>query len=440
MIIVKPKLCSSAMKQSLFSTVAYEPFSAIKYFHYSYATRDLSSKPRVKIRKNKIDNKEAKKETGKKTDLNMPQHSSSLSEKHASLKEKKGSPSYVFSDNVAAKIAAKIIENRTNPSIPIIEYNPGPALLTRKLFKLGAPQIIGIERKKEFLPYLKNVQETFGQDKFVFYNWDPFIGNLTDMRKMDKLHQNEMKSFHNIKLQQWANDPYASIVGILNPLKSQVFLNLLQVFLGSKESLYSYGRPEMFLLVPVKNYRLMIVKDPTQELWTYGRVSSIWNLFFDIETLLEIHKSDVFPPFPAKRHLRCESKAFGTVNKDSLYLVKIIPKKYLNPITNCSEEYSRFFTFLNQITKNKSHRLIPKLESWIPGSGLHLIRMGFNMLHVTGDILPHKYLEIYQELRNLPEFKGSSLDAILFSLSTDNESRSSKDIDQANQTDHLPLD
>lgn len=54
-------------------------------------------------------------------------------------------------------------------------------------------------------------------------------------------------------------DPYASIVGILNPLKSQAFLNLLQVFLGSKESLYSYGRPEMFLLVPVKNYRVSCV-------------------------------------------------------------------------------------------------------------------------------------------------------------------------------------
>lgn len=105
MIIVKPKLCSSAMKQSLFSStvVVYESFSAIKYFYYSYVTRDLSSKPRVKIRKNKINNKEAKKETGKKTDLNMPQHSSSLSEKHASLKEKQGSPSYVFSDNIAGK-------------------------------------------------------------------------------------------------------------------------------------------------------------------------------------------------------------------------------------------------------------------------------------------------------------------------------------------------
>lgn len=40
--------------------------------------------------------------------------------------------------------------------------------------------------------------------------------------------------------------------------------------------------------LPKSVFQLMIVKDPTQELWTYGRVSSIWNLFFDIETLLEV--------------------------------------------------------------------------------------------------------------------------------------------------------
>lgn len=443
MITIKPKGCSSFIKKSLITVCGSYCSIFTKNIHDLHtkddnvvSAKETREKRRTEKRNGKCANEEKEGSTGNNDnntlDLAFESTQDLLTEKYSHLK-KNVSPSYIFDVDVAEKIATKIIANRTNPSIPIIEYNPGPALLTKQLLKLGAPQIIGIESNKKFIPTLEKIQKKHGCEKINFYNWDPFMANWMDTRKMDSLHQNEKNSLQQIKQKEWVSSPYASIFGIINPSRSQLFLTFLQILLGSKESLYSYGRPEMFFIVPVKDYRLMIVNDPTQSLWTYGKFSTLWNLFFDVTTLLEIHKTDVFPPFKAKRHLRCESKSFGTVNKDSIYLVKIVPKKNLDPVTNCPEEYSRFVMFLRQIIKNKKHRLIPKLESWVPGCGLHLIRMGFNMLHLTGDISPKTYLEMYHKLKILPEFKESSLDAILSPHPSETESHSSKVSDQADQ-------
>ena len=102
MLIIKPNLCSSLIKQTL--TVCSSNLF-IKNFHFSCTTTDSSQEPQVKRvrkkRKPKTDKNVKKKET-KKFILNSSYDL--LIEQHSSLKDKKSSPSYVFSEDVAGKL------------------------------------------------------------------------------------------------------------------------------------------------------------------------------------------------------------------------------------------------------------------------------------------------------------------------------------------------
>ncbi|GAB1601249.1 uncharacterized protein LOC115217429 [Argonauta hians] len=337
---------------------------------------------------------------------------STLHEIRADLKEKKTSPSYIFDEDVADKVATKIIEERQLKNVPIIEYNPGPGLLTKKLFEKGAKSVIGIEAKSVFEPYLKKTQSFVGKKRFKYHFWDPFMNVVLDSKRMSYLHTKEGESFQDIKQKSWEAGPYASIFGIVNPHKSRYFISLLINCLGTKESIYSLGRPELFLMIPARTYRTLSLKFPNTNYLSYRRTSSALNLFFDSELLLEFKVSDVFPLFSVPRKFLNHSSSFVTVNKDSVYFVKIFPKKLVNTIPS-PELYSKFLTFLNQVLQKRSSRLIPKMESWLPGSGIHLIRMGYTMMHLIGELSPEQFLDIFLELQSWAEYPESSLQAIL---------------------------
>ncbi|XP_036363069.1 uncharacterized protein LOC115217429 isoform X2 [Octopus sinensis] len=165
--------------------------------------------------------------------------------------------------------------------------------------------------------------------------------------------------------------------------------------LGTKESIYSLGRPELFLLVPARNYKLKV--------------------------------SDVFPHFAVPRKFQTPSNSPVTVNKDSIYFIKIVPKQIRDAISD-SETYAKFLTFLNQVLQKRSSRLIPKMESWLPGSGVHLIRMGYTMMHLIGEVSPEQYLELYLELQKWPEFPESSLQAILIHATPEKDTASEESV------------
>ncbi|CAI9730639.1 Hypothetical predicted protein [Octopus vulgaris] len=349
-----------------------------------------------------------------------------LYQKHAALKLKRTSPSYIFNEDVADKIASKIMETRKAKDTPIIEYNPGPCLLTKKLIKNGAKSVIGIEAKLDFQPYLQNTKRLF-RSKFSFHLWDPYINVLFDSKRMSNLHTKEKESFKEIRQKSWCEEPYASIFGILTPSKARYFISLMINCLGTKESIYSLGRPELFLLVPARNYKTLNMKFPNTNYLFYRKTSSVLNLFFDIELLMELKVSDVFPHFAVPRKFQTPSNSPVTVNKDSIYFIKIVPKQIRDAISD-SETYAKFLTFLNQVLQKRSSRLIPKMESWLPGSGVHLIRMGYTMMHLIGEVSPEQYLELYLELQKWPEFPESSLQAILIHATPEKDTASEESV------------
>ncbi|XP_053400366.1 uncharacterized protein LOC128557229 [Mercenaria mercenaria] len=71
------------------------------------------------------------------------------------------------------------------------------------------------------------------------------------------------------------------------------------------------------------------------------------------------------------------------------------------------EEGQAYRTFIRLI--NGPQRLIPTLEKLVPGCGLGLIELGYGMADEVNQI-PHKqFLQVYKDVKSLPEYEGSVL-------------------------------
>lgn len=95
------------------------------------------------------------------------------------------------------------------------------------------------------------------------------------------------------------------------------------------------------------------------------------------------------------------------ISKDYAYLVHFVVTDNFRGLDGRLEfvEFQEFVRFL----RRQERRLIPKLESTFPGSGLLLLNKGYTMVHEVKHLKSVEYYEIFQDVRRLPTYKDLSV-------------------------------
>lgn len=131
------------------------------------------------------------------------------------------------------------------------------------------------------------------------------------------------------------------------------------------------------------------------------------NAFYDHSLCLKLSTGDFIPRLPEAKIGKFS--LLPDVNASDICLVHLQPRKSV--LSELSQKDRLMFSlFMKLLPKD---RLIPKMESLVPGCGLKLIEMGFTMAEETSDVHPHRYLPLYKALITWPEFEGSVLSVLL---------------------------
>ncbi|GAB0092805.1 rRNA adenine N(6)-methyltransferase [Sergentomyia squamirostris] len=343
---------------------------------------------------------------------------------------------YIVDESVAKTVAGIVCKNSQDDS-PIVEINPGLGILTQELLKVSKQKIHLYEVDNEFNGFLEELVKK-NRRRLSLRNADlVFLYKLAYQDKLD--NGNRVESLLNDKLpkRNWKEAPNARIVGAVG---SQNFFRHLVYSVIYQSSLLSYGRSEMFLIVPPPIFiQLTCTKDAGY--MTYRYLAVLFQIFFQYELLEKVPRL-AFLPWQQKHRNQKYKKLFEvrSCDADYLYLVKVTPRQETYDLC-APDDMEALWFFVKQSMISRTKRIIPSLEKWVPYCGLRLISQkvrakefcdegkpraklpsfvqpcrpiscqdypsNINIFTQFGDLTPSEMLSLFHQFRNWPEYKHS---------------------------------
>lgn len=117
----------------------------------------------------------------------------------------------------------------------------------------------------------------------------------------------------------------------------------------------------------------------------------LFQFLFDFEHLDVLPRASFFP--------------WKNVKTSEYHFVRIRPKSDLGLVKGANADVIQFFIF--NLFRNKNNRLIPLLETWIPGIGLQLIRNGMTLHQTAADIQVQEIATLINAILSHPNFRQS---------------------------------
>ncbi|XP_076284583.1 mitochondrial transcription factor B2 isoform X2 [Lasioglossum baleicum] len=220
--------------------------------------------------------------------------------------------------------------------------------------------------------------------------------------------QNTYDLLNNVQHKQWSDDSCMQIIGATNRVSFIRHLILSTVF---QSCFMSYGRPIFYLTIP-------------PSIWNKFTSSVIRSSSIMFQTIFDYH---VFGKVDRKAFIpwnkgKIKKKLTKHVHKLSptrveentpdedlsyLYVVKIEPKSKTLISTHGKEDLLYFWYFVRHNLYKPTVRVIPSMEKLIPGCGVRLIAMNFNLFTQYRDLSIEQIHNLYLEFRSWPEFEES---------------------------------
>lgn len=187
-------------------------------------------------------------------------------------------------------------------------------------------------------------------------------------------------------------------------------------------SIFATSRPEMFLLMngyDILKFNIELPsqfsEEPLQPYWkkypsigskVFHRDSILFRLLFDYQ-VLEVLPSRHFLPW---RGLNGEvlTKAkpkYPTKLNEVFMLVRVVPK--VDPGINMDNPHYLYFLLEDLASGGYSATIIPKLEKWIPGFGLHCLDFGQGVFSSLGDLTIPQIRNLINDFFSHPNFDNS---------------------------------
>uniref|UniRef100_A0A1B0DNZ7 rRNA adenine N(6)-methyltransferase n=1 Tax=Phlebotomus papatasi TaxID=29031 RepID=A0A1B0DNZ7_PHLPP len=354
--------------------------------------------------------------------------------------KKLNTPNHLYiADETVARNIADCVAASSSKDTPILEINPGCGILTQQLLRVTNQKIHLFESVEEFS---KNLEKIVSEhlDRVSLKKED--LTALWRIAYQDKLDNGDrVQKLLDGKLpkRDWTEEPNARIVGAIG---SGNFFKHLVNSLVYQSSLLTYGRCEMFLVVPPPIYiQLTCSKDAGYLLYRY--MSVLFQIFFEYEFIQKVPRKAFLPWQHDYNHAKHNKLSkVNSIDADSLYLVRIAPRKEAYDLCSPDDMQALWF-FVKQNMISRTNRVIPSLEKWIPYCGLRLIsqkvspmpmgqdgenprngelpefvqpcrpisksdhRQDINIFTQFGDLTPSEMLSLFQQFRNWPEYKQS---------------------------------
>ncbi|KAK7492318.1 hypothetical protein BaRGS_00016415 [Batillaria attramentaria] len=316
---------------------------------------------------------------------------------------------YVLHDGLAGQIVKAMKQAQVQPCVPVLESNPGPGIVTRKLFKAGLKQVIAVEALEGFIPYLKKLQQEVGPKALAVFQWQ-YAATALPQWNPDAVYEHPKGSLTSLisgKKDQY-NKPPLSVLSLVPHLKERAFFMCLLNQWVAQQGLFALCQPEWFVLISADFYQSLVVAamDENRPTKKFTNLAIILQLVFDIQLCTKLPEGLFTPPFPQKRRKTKAHAVLPDLAENMRYLVRF--RQHPQPLISTSE-LTVFSSFLKQLLQKRKDRIIPKMEKLIPGCGIHLILMGVSMMKKTGDLPIHLAVDIFRAMQTWPEYEGSPM-------------------------------
>ncbi|XP_067616989.1 dimethyladenosine transferase 2, mitochondrial [Eurosta solidaginis] len=353
---------------------------------------------------------------------------------------------YVAEDQLAEQID-KAIEPfmKQTKCHTAMEINPGIGLFTNKLLnrETRIRKILLYETLEHFMPALEDLHTLYPDRVKVKQADIVSIPKLVYQDKMDN-GTRVADSLCDLPKRAYSDDPIALLFGAVG---SYNFFKHLINSIIFQHGLLNFGRLEMYLAMPPPTYIHLTCNNEIGYLF-YRSASILFQILFEHRFITKLPRAQFLPNQIDKPDKSVRLRKVNSIDRDCLYLVRIVPRRYLFDI--CPQiDFLGLWYFVKQNCVSRRNRIIPNLEKWIPGCGPRLIinsrqrktvqlkwaedaaieqpkystlcttmnsrdyYQRMNIFTEFGDLSPSQMLTLFRQFRAWPEYSESSFVASL---------------------------
>nr|XP_018911855.1 PREDICTED: dimethyladenosine transferase 2, mitochondrial [Bemisia tabaci] len=306
---------------------------------------------------------------------------------------------YLAEEPTADKLFCHIIKHIPTTCEYVIEVNPGPGLLTEKLLNHGY-QLRIFEGTEPFVAHMEEIQSQHPHILSIQLNNFLQLPIYVRQDYIDNGSRTEAV-LRNIKPQDWESDSLKIILGI----PKEKFLIHLIYDCYRKVGLPSYGRPEMYCIIPPSQL-VPYITAPDHKKEMYRHKAILFQTVFDFEILDELSRASFLPWHTYKGSARNTWRSkLKRLDTNYMYLVKISGKRDFYRMFGDLETVELYQKFICQFFRRPNFPVIPILERWFPNCGPKVINQGHGIFTLFSDLSPSEALALFQLCRTLPGFE-----------------------------------
>ncbi|XP_065222632.1 dimethyladenosine transferase 2, mitochondrial [Planococcus citri] len=177
----------------------------------------------------------------------------------------------------------------------------------------------------------------------------------------------------------------------------------------NKRYFSKFSQLDFYLIIPPSVYTRLIASPQNDYSPRYQKFSVLAQLLFDIELLINDIPRRAFLPWPRKPAKKSKPRDIEKYENDHevMYFVRMSLKA--KNLTHLLDEnmYQCFFSFLSQNMLGKK-RIVPYFETIIPGSGVRVVMMGYNIYSTFNELSASELFDLFIKFTEWPEFPQSA--------------------------------
>ncbi|KAM4902549.1 dimethyladenosine transferase 2, mitochondrial isoform 1-T1 [Sylvia borin] len=303
------------------------------------------------------------------------------------------------------------------PQPLLLEFAPGPGILTRSLLDAGF-RVVALESNLDFFTDLQSLENSLdGQLKVIhgdFFRLDPLAKGAL---KPPAVSSDKLFETMGVAPVPWRADVPLKVFGIVPQQLERNRLWRLLFAMYECSSIYRYGRVELNLFISEKEYTVLTAKPGKSKI--YQALTVLAQLGYEIQLL---HKE---PWSSFATNLKNGGLAIPKtvlVPNDHLCLVRLTPQENLFTGGLKPSNVSTFIFMVKQSFAKPKSRLTDRLNSWsLDNSDTLLQALEIPKNAAMCDLYPEDYKRLFEALQNSDMFAETLFhDEVLTSIRTMN--------------------
>ncbi|XP_066172048.1 dimethyladenosine transferase 2, mitochondrial [Sylvia atricapilla] len=303
------------------------------------------------------------------------------------------------------------------PQPLLLEFAPGPGILTRSLLDAGF-RVVALESNLEFFTDLQSLENSLdGQLKVIhgdFFRLDPLAKGAL---KPPAVSSDKLFETMGVAPVPWRADVPLKVFGIVPQQLERNRLWRLLFAMYECSSIYRYGRVELNLFISEKEYTVLTAKPGKSKI--YQALTVLAQLGYEIQLL---HKE---PWASFATNLKNGGLAIPKavlVPNDHLCLVRLTPQENLFTGGLKPSNVSTFIFMVKQSFAKPKSRLIDRLNSWSLDNSDRLLKaLEIPKNAAMCNLYPEDYKRLFEALQNSDMFAETLFhDEVLTSIRTMN--------------------